>query len=108
MDGAENMAVVRAVSLLVSRCLGSCRCSGSGLCGLHGVEPVVEEPQGRATWTVETCEAALVAGGHGPDSGRERGVGGGPGGHGARRGRRWRASPRTDCQCVILDTGFGG
>ena len=89
MGGAENTAEVRAVSLLVSRCLGSCRCSGSGLCGLHGVEPVVEEPQGRATWTVETCEAALVAGGTGRTA-AERGA--------------WAA----DLVATVLDGDAGG
>ena len=56
--------MVGAVSLLISRCVGSCRCTfGSGLCGLHRLEPAVDTAQGPATWTATTAEAALVAAG---------------------------------------------
>lgn len=63
-DRVEATAMVGAVSLLISRCLGSCRCTvGAGLCGLHRLEPQVDVAQGPETWTAGTAEAALVAAG---------------------------------------------
>ena len=59
----ETDAMARAVSLLISRCVGACRCVGSGLCGLHRLEPAADTAQGSATWTVETAAAALVEAG---------------------------------------------
>ena len=60
----EPSLAVRAVSMLVSRCLGSCRCLvAGGWCGLHRLEPAVDEAQGQETWTEALAEAALVVAG---------------------------------------------
>ena len=55
----ENLAEVRAMSMLMSRFLGSCRCLGTGNCGMHRIKPYISSPQGHKTWTVDTCTAAL-------------------------------------------------
>lgn len=56
----ENLAQIRAMSMLVSRCLGKCRCLETfPNCGMHRIPPYVSSPQGQATWTVDTCAAAL-------------------------------------------------
>lgn len=63
-EGPEPLAAVGAVSLLVSRSLGSCRCLvEGGWCGMHRLEPAVDTGQGQATWTAELADAALVAAG---------------------------------------------
>ena len=63
-EAPSLLDVVGAVSLLISRCLGSCRCLvEGGWCGLHRLEPVVDTAQGPEMWTVELAAAALVAAG---------------------------------------------
>lgn len=55
----ENLAEIRAMSMLVSRSLGECRCYGTGSCGMHRITPHVTTAQGQETWSIEICAAAL-------------------------------------------------
>lgn len=55
----ENLAEIRAMSMLVSRWLGECRCYGTGSCGMHRISPQVTTAQGQETWSIDTCAEAL-------------------------------------------------